>query len=370
MRVLHCIPGMGGGGAERQLAYLAAPLAARGWHVHVALSAGGPNLERLEAGGATIHKLAGTGNHDPQLAWQLGKVFKRLRPHVVQVWFVQMEILAGAMSEVFGVPWVISERSSILAYPFSLKNRARIAIARAADAIVSNSAAGDQYWERRAGPGVARFIIPNALPLEEIHAARAGVPAGLPLDPGDALVLFAGRFGPEKNIDALLRAMRRIVERPRTVAVLCGDGPLRAEVERAIAADNLHDRILTPGYVADIWPLMKRADVIVSLGQFEGRPNAVLEAMACGRPLVVSDIAAHREILDDSSASWVNPLDVSDVTDTVVRILDDPVPSLERAALAKEVTAKWSIADAAAQYDGVYRQVLARRGRGGNGIAG
>src|SRR5438105_6185225 len=112
MRVLHCIPGMGGGGAERQLAYLAAPLRSRGWHVHVALSAGGPNLERLESGGAPIYRLRRAGNHDPRLAWRLARVFRRVQPDLVQVWFIQMEILAGAISRLFDIPWVISERSS------------------------------------------------------------------------------------------------------------------------------------------------------------------------------------------------------------------------------------------------------------------
>src|SRR5687767_10243130 len=149
MKVLHCIPGMGGGGAERQLAYLAGPLGERGWDVHVALGRGGPNLSRLQSGGATVHWLAGSGNHDPRLAWQLARIFRRVRPDIVQVWFVQMEVLAGSLSEVFRVPWVMSERSSVLAYPPSLKNRVRVALAHTADAVVSNSSAGDAYWRTR-----------------------------------------------------------------------------------------------------------------------------------------------------------------------------------------------------------------------------
>ena len=363
MKALHCIHGMGGGGAERQLAYLAAPLRACGWQVHVALTAGGPNLRRLESGGAVVHRLNAGNHHDPRLAWQLTKVFKRVEPAVVQVWFVQMEVIAGVVSEAFGIPWILSERSSILAYPRTLKNRARVVLARTADAIVSNSAAGDAYWQNRAHPGVARFVIPNALPLDEIDAARPAVPAGLPIAPGDSVVLFAGRFGAEKNIETLLAALRRIVQRPRTIGVLCGDGPLRAGVQRTIAEESLGDRILTPGYVADLWPLMKRADLVISVGLFEGRPNAVQEAMACGRPLVVSDIAAHREILDAGSAFWVNPNDVNDIAATIVSVLDNPTAAHERAAIARSVASRWSIATAASEYDRVYREVLARRGR-------
>ena len=362
MKILHCIPGMGGGGAERQLAYLVGPLRACGWNVHVALGTGGPNLARLQAGGAVVHWLTGSGNHDPRLAWQLAWIFRRVRPDLVQVWFVQMEVLAGAVSELLGVPWVMSERSSLLAYPPSMKNRVRVAIARTADAIVSNSAAGDSYWDDRASRRVRRFVIPNALPLDEIDATSAAIPAGLPIAPGDAVVLFAGRFGREKNVDRLLNALREIVRRPRTVAVLCGEGPLRAGLQRTIAAEKLDDRILTPGYVAEIWPLMKRADVMVATGLFEGRPNSVLEAMACNLPLVVSNIPAHREILDERSAHWVDPADPRALTEAVLKILKDPCEARQRAAAARSRAAGWSVPAVAAQYDRVYREVLKNRG--------
>src|SRR3954470_17446255 len=103
---------MGGGGAERQLAYLARPLTDSGWQLHVALRTGGPNLQRLESGGAIVHRLRGARNHDPRLAWQLARVFRRVRPDIVQVWFVQMEVLGGIISELTKTPWVMSERSS------------------------------------------------------------------------------------------------------------------------------------------------------------------------------------------------------------------------------------------------------------------
>lgn len=362
MKILHCIPGMGGGGAERQLAYLAGPLGACDWDVHVALGTGGPNLQRLEAGRAAVHWLTGAGNHDPRLAWQLARIFRRVRPDLVQVWFVQMEVLAGGVSELLGVPWVMSERSSLLAYPPSVKNRLRVAIARTADAIVSNSSAGDSYWAGRASRRVRRFVIPNALPLDEIDGTSAAVPDGLLIDPGDSVVLFAGRFGPEKNVERLLSALREIVTRPRTVAVLCGEGPLRAGLQRTIAADKLDDRIFTPGYVADIWPLMKRADVMVATSLFEGRPNSVLEAMACNLPLIVSDIPAHREILDERSACWVDPADSGALAEAVLELLEDRFVARQRAAAARSRAAAWSVPAVAAQYDRVYREVLENHG--------
>jgi glycosyltransferase involved in cell wall biosynthesis len=248
-----------------------------------------------------------------------------------------------------------------MAYPDTLKNRARLRIARTADAIVSNSGAGDAFWNGRIDSRVRRFVIPNALPLDEIEAAHPGVPAGLPIEPGDRVVLFAGRFGPEKNVEMLVDALGPVVQRPRTIAVLCGDGPLRPKVQQSIRDARLEDRILTPGYVADIWPLMKRADATVSVGWFEGRPNAVLEAMACGSPLVVSDIPAHREILDERSASWVDPARAASIASGIAGVLDNPAAARGRAAAARDRAAGFSIASAAAAYDCAYREVLSSR---------
>lgn len=361
MKVLHCIPGMGGGGAERQLAYLAGPLAARGWDVHVALGAQGANLPRLEAGRAVVHRLCGSSSHDPRLIWQLGTVFRRVRPDIVQVWFVQMEVLAGVVARFFRVPTVISERSSVLAYPATMKNRVRLTLARTADAIIANSQAGSDYWDGRLGSHVARVVIPNALPTEEIDSAQPALPPGCAVGDADDVVLFAGRFEPEKNIHVLVTALQAVVRRPGTVAILCGEGSLHESVQRRVAAEGFGNRILTPGYVSDIWGAMKRAAVVVAVGLFEGRPNSVIEAMACQRPLVVSDIPAHREILDRHSALWVDPQDPAAIARAVLEVFDDPRAAALRAATAKTRAEAWSIASAAAQYDAVYRQVLTRR---------
>ena len=360
MKVLHCISGMGGGGAERQVAYLAGPLRSLGWDVHVALVTGGPNLPRLESGGALIHRLPVSGNYDPRLVWKIARVVRSVRPDIIQAWFLQMQVVAGAVAQLLGVPWIVSERSSSLAYPQTLKNRVRIVTAGRADAIIANSTAGDEYWRERLDGRVPRFVIPNALPLGEIENARPAVPAGLPIGADADLILFAGRFGPEKNVPLLVEALRTVVSRPRTVAVLCGDGPLRADIARTIASRGLNTRIFLPGYVPEIWSLMKRAQVVVSVGLFEGRPNTVLEAMAAGRPLVVSDIPAHREFLNERAAVFVDPREPDAIARAILRVLDDAGSAGRRVEAARATVSKWSVESAAAEYDRAYRAVLAR----------
>lgn len=353
---------MGGGGAERQLTYLAGPLINRGWTVHVALVAGGPNLTRLQQSGATIHHLPATGSYDPRLAWHVRRLIQRLGPDLIQPWFVQMEVLAGTAARLARIPWILSERSSLLAYPPTWKNRLRVRIGRTADAIIANSAGGDAYWRGRAAPHVARFVIPNAVPVDEIAAVHPALPPGVTAGPDVRVVLVAGRIDQEKNIERIFDACRRIVQRPSTLVVLCGDGPMRPAIRDRIAGERLTDRVIAPGFVESIWAAMKRADVIVSANTFEGRPNAVLEAMATGRPLVVSDIAAHREMVDEHSAFWADPFDPASIAHAVEQVLDHPADAAGRAAVAQARVRAWSIEAVAADYDRVYRTVLSGRG--------
>src|SRR5262249_51300833 len=157
-------------------------------------------------------------------------------------------------------------------------------------AIVSNSEGGERYWRVRAPRRRPRcHIIRNGLPLEEIAKAPVATAEEAGLAAGEPLVLNAGRFGSEKNLEAFVRAIRLVAASHPAQVICCGDGPLRGQVEDLISESGLDDRIRTIGYVANLWSLMKRASVTVSVSLFEGSPNVVLEAMACGSPLVVSD---------------------------------------------------------------------------------
>ena len=353
---------MGGGGAERQLAYLAGPLITRGWTVHVALAAGGPNLPRLQHSGASIHHLRARSSYDPRLVWQVRRLIRQLRPDLVQPWFVQMEVLAGTAARLARIPWILNERSSLLAYPPTWKNRLRVRIARTADAIIANSAGGEAYWREKTGLHVPRFIIPNAVPVAEIAGATPALPPGVTAGADVRVVLVVGRIDHEKNIERIFDACRRIAQRPGTLVVLCGDGPMRPTILDRIAGERLTGRVIAPGYVETMWAAMQRADVIVSANTFEGRPNAVLEAMAAGRPIVVSDIAAHREILDDASAFWADPLEPASIAAAIGRALDQKEDAAVRAAAAQARARAWSIDAIAADYDRVYRTVLSDRG--------
>ena len=360
---------MGGGGAERQLTYLARELTRSGWDVHVALIQGGPNVERLEASGATVHRILASGNHDPLILARLLRTIRRVQPDVVQCWLRQMEIAGGIAATLIGTPWVFCERSAAEAYPPGFKTWLRVKVAAWSTAIVSNSSIGDHYWQVRRRARQHRYVIPNGLPLEEIAAApiAAWVDVGLTLDA--PVVLMAGRLEAEKNVSALVRAIRLVNDSRPVQMILCGQGSLRASVVQLIEHEGLADRIRVTGYVSNLWSLMKRADVVVSPSVFEGNPNVVLEAMACGCPLVVSDIPAHRELLDERSAMFVDPIEPRRLADAIAAVLNDPRAAADRARGAQVRAQRYAVQAVARQYADVYRAIATGDGRIGTVVS-
>ncbi|MFZ5624253.1 MAG: glycosyltransferase [Gemmatimonadota bacterium] len=355
MRVLHCISSFEVGGAERQLAVLASAQAEAGAEVHVAFLRGGPNLALLEGSGVTTHALRSRGNVDPAITTRLVRLIRRLAPDVVQTWLTQMDVAGGLAARLTGRPWILAERASREAYPAGWKQSLRAMLARRADAIVANSAGGAAYWAPVA-PSTPRWVIGNAIALESIRSAA-------PAETGNGSLLFVGRLSAEKRVDLLLEAVAACRRKPRVL--LCGDGPERERLERLAAGLGLDGAVVFLGTRRDVWPLMRAARAVVNVSAFEGCPNVVLEAMAAGIPLVVSDIPAHRALLGEASAWFTDPADTGAFAATLERVLADPAEASRRAAEAARRVEAFAVARIVARYDELYRSVLAARRRRG-----
>jgi glycosyltransferase involved in cell wall biosynthesis len=351
---------MGVGGAERQLCLLVAGQVGLGEDVHVALIHDGPHSDRLKATGATVHRLRVSSNHDPRIGTKLFALIRRTRPSIVQTWLPQMDVFGGLAARAASRPWVLSERSMASAYEARWKDRTlRPAVGRRADAIVANSPGGREYWAGRVADTTLLVVVPNALDLEAI-ASAAAVPHPVPSTPPGPFLLFAGRLSPEKNLAVLLDALAIVARQSSVPTVLCGDGPLAHQVADDIRRHGLENRVGAAGVRSDLWGIMKSALTLVSPSLFEGQPNVVLEAAAAGCPLVLSDIAGHRAVMDDTSALFFRPDSASELAGALLATLHDPSAASRRAACAREIANRHSLEHALPGYQAVYDQLLPR----------
>lgn len=358
--ILHLIPTLEGGGAERQMAMLAIEQSKRGWDVHVARRRGGVHELALRAGGVTVHALGDLPGLHPWLLRRLISIVRRIRPDILQSWLPQMDFMAGIVARVQGIPWVLCERASELAYMNAIAAfRARRLLGRTADAIIANSAEGAAYWAGARPGSTDVAVVANALDVEGVRRA-APVPRRDAAD-GELTILFVGRLVPQKAPEIFVQAVAHLSREPRLHALIIGDGPLLGEVRAGIDSLGLTGRVSVVPYEADWWGLLKTAAALVSPSRFEGQPNVVLEAMAARCPLVVSGIPTHRAILDESSALIVPVDDPVALAAAIEAVLLDPVAARARAEVASERTAELTIQATADGYERVYGRVLRRR---------
>lgn len=357
MKILYLIPTLGSGGAERQLSIIAPALARAGVEVHVAYCRGGPNLGPLENSGVQLHLLPSLCNHDPILLWKIIRLVRRLQPDVVQTWLLQMDILGGVASLLNRVPLIVSERSSAAAYVPGWKTRLRLLVGRRANCLIANSCGGIDYWR-------------PYLPQDRLHLVRNCVTQGKHLvakhsetqlmsQSEQPLIVFAGRFSYEKNIPNLVEALILVARQNLdTFIMMFGEGPEREFAARRIVDAGLSNRIIVAGYSADLATWMARASACVSVSHFEGHPNIVMEAAAAGCPLILSDIAAHREMFDETSALLVPADSPQLIAEALLTSLQDQDSARKRALHASGIAAKNDLPATIAAYLAIYDNVV------------
>jgi glycosyltransferase involved in cell wall biosynthesis len=182
-------------------------------------------------------------------------------------------------------------------------------------------------------------ILYNPVVSEKLFR-RADEPVTHPwlVDRSVPVVVGVGRFSPQKNFPLLIRAVAKVrKERPLKLIIL-GEGALRPELEALIRELNVEDDIDLPGFDANPFRFLKHASLFVMSSDWEGLPTALIEAMACGTPVVATDCdSGPGEILDEGRLGQIVPRgDVNAMADAIVTALENPGDAAARIARASE----------------------------------
>ncbi len=221
---------------------------------------------------------------------------------------------------------------------------------------------------------VAEFTIQHArIPAEKVSVIPNGVDARLfadaePADlgqfgiPADAItVIFVGRLDPQKNPLALLEAAGNLFTiHPRLHLLLVGEGPLRPELESWIAARDCSDRVHLAGQQESVAGLLRAADIFVLPSLWEGMPNAVLEAMAAGLPVIASRVEGCGQLIEPHQTGLlVPPGSTADLTAALALTLSDSDQAKEMGISAqRHVMSEFTWETVASRYADLYRQLV------------
>ncbi len=152
------------------------------------------------------------------------------------------------------------------------------------------------------------------------------------------MILCVARFEPIKNHIMILEAARLLKDRGvQFVLKLAGDGETRPACEAWVAEHGLTDCVRSLGYCDDVPGETARAEVCTLVSIKEGTPRAIIEAAACGRPMVATDVRGNRDGLVDGVTGYLVPLnDSAALADRIEALLSDPE---QRAVIGRQARA-------------------------------
>lgn len=215
---------------------------------------------------------------------------------------------------------VVSERNDVskqqLPFPWT---RLRRLLYRRADVLTANTS-GVMDSLIPLFPGRQLALLPNPLPMPDVPAS--------PTSSADRQgFVTVARLVPQKGIDLLIRALAQVTGCAATWSLnVVGDGPERNRLEQQVQAAGLQERVQFLGFRSDPQTFLLQAEVFVLPSRFEGMPNALLEAMASGLAVVVTDASpGPLEVVDHEVSGLVVPSDdPSALAEALNRLAADP----------------------------------------------
>jgi glycosyltransferase involved in cell wall biosynthesis len=273
-------------------------------------------------------------------------------------WLLPQGFVARRLKHVFGIPYLVTSHGGDL---FGLRGRAlnalkrRVAASSSAMTVVSSAMCKEAVRVGLQPPRMA--VLPMGVDMRERFVPDPTIQRG-----SDEL-LFVGRLVPKKGLVHLLDAMPAVLaQRPTTTLTIAGFGPeegaLKAQANRLGIAANV--KFLGAMAQSELPVLYRRASLFVApfirddSGNQEGLPVVLMEAIGCGCPVLVGEVAGIEDLLGEARADvCVKPGDSAALASAIVGVLDDPEQARMRAVEIRQAAADridWqNIADGYAQ---------------------
>ena len=352
------------GGAERALVALATRLDPARWRVRVVCLGPEAALSRVLRDREIETVCLDVNRRRPiEAVGRLASALREFRPAIVQSFLFHANVACRLAARRAGRPVVVggvrvAEREK--GWHLLLERLTAPLTA----GVVCVSAGVARHLRRRTGwPARKIAVIPNGIDAARFEGVAPTPRREIGVDDEASLALFVGRIARQKGVDVLIEAARIVARsRPDWRLALVGEGPSRAEIERSTRDDPLlAGRVRWLGFRDDVPALLKSAALFVLPSRWEGMPNAVLEAMAAGTPVVATRVEGTEELIADGrTGRLVPPGDPEALAGAILGALSDRGEAARWAEAARAVVLRDHGIDAVvARYEALWRRLLA-----------
>jgi glycosyltransferase involved in cell wall biosynthesis len=324
VRVCFFIDELSRAGTETQLVALIRQVDRRRVLPHLCLLRGERNTSRaLEPSCCPVLRLGVGSLATPATLGKAAMLAGFLHKHqidVLQVFFRDSTYLGVPVGRLAGVPVIIRTRNN-LGYALSrLDRRLGRLCNRLVDYTIANcSACRDAALTAEGPPRKGVVVLENGVDLARfarvstIRAFRAPVQVGV-----------LANLRPIKDLETFILAAREVIRtHPDITFTIGGEGPMRCRLEQLARDLGMEEKLRLPGVVKDVAAFLAALDICVLGSRSEGLSNAVLEYMACGRPIVATRVGGTPELIEDGLHGLLVPPGDSAVLAQALRYLLD-----------------------------------------------
>ena len=205
--------------------------------------------------------------------------------------------------------------------------------------------------------------IPNGVDLQRFYPIPAAV-AGMNDEERAKTVICVSKLRYEKGIDVLLQAWHLVHKQsPRARLVIVGSGPIQNQLERMASELGIADSVEFAGLQRDVPAQLHRGAIGVLPSRWEGMPNALLEAMACGLACVATRVSGSEDVIDhETNGLLVEPEDYTGMAEALLALLNKPDIARRYGQVARETIAKsYSLEHITNRYIEIYQRLIESR---------
>ena len=281
--------------------------------------------ERAVTYGIKVHLIKQNFPIDPMLISRAIKIRNRCNNSTIQTHGYKPNVIGFFLKRIIKIPWIA------FAHGYTDENRKvkiynciDLLVLRYADRVVAVSNSMKKLLVRKGIRSSKIVVIRNVIDKNELipRKSERDIRTALRIEKKSLVIGVVGRLEPEKGQIVFLKALKKVLQKlPHAKALIIGDGQERAKLEGYCKANVISDNVIFTGYISNVADYYQIMDLLVIPSFSEGLPNVLLEAMACGIPVIATSVGGIPEVINDKNGVLIPPGHYIKMSDEIMNLL-------------------------------------------------